>query len=142
MSILIAVVVLGTIGFFALRASIPALSPQPENVGTGELVPCPGTPNCVSTLDDMQPMTYEGETADAQARLMAALNDVDRLEIVTEQPGYIHAITRSPTMGYIDDLEFVIADGEITFRSAARLGSSDLGVNRTRMEQIIEAFNA
>jgi uncharacterized protein (DUF1499 family) len=41
-------------------------------------------------------------------------------------------------MGFVDDLEFYFPREEsvIHLRSAARLGESDLGVNRRRLEQI------
>ena len=41
-------------------------------------------------------------------------------------------------MGYVDDVEFLVNPTEnvIDVRSASRLGQSDLGVNRQRIEQI------
>ena len=45
-------------------------------------------------------------------------------------------------MGYVDDVEFYLnADkGIIEVRSASRLGQSDLGVNRDRIETIRSKF--
>jgi uncharacterized protein (DUF1499 family) len=41
-------------------------------------------------------------------------------------------------MGYVDDVEFYLDEGAnvIHVRSASRLGKSDLGVNRQRVEEI------
>ena len=41
-------------------------------------------------------------------------------------------------MGYVDDTEFYLDEnaGVIQVRSASRLGSSDFGVNRERIESI------
>ncbi|MEP0959532.1 DUF1499 domain-containing protein [Microcoleus sp. FACHB-1515] len=45
-------------------------------------------------------------------------------------------------MGFVDDVEFYLdeAAGVIYVRSASRLGQSDLGVNRKRVETIRSQF--
>ena len=45
-------------------------------------------------------------------------------------------------MRYVDDVEFYINEKNkiIHFRSASRIGYSDLGVNRKRMEEIVKMF--
>ena len=43
-------------------------------------------------------------------------------------------------MGFVDDVEFYCDGTAIQVRSASRLGYSDLGVNRKRVEAIREAF--
>jgi uncharacterized protein (DUF1499 family) len=47
-------------------------------------------------------------------------------------------------MGFVDDVEFYLDPtvGKIQMRAAARLGQSDLGVNRDRLEAIRAAFAA
>jgi uncharacterized protein (DUF1499 family) len=40
----------------------------------------------------------------------------------------------------VDDVEFYVKDGVIQVRSASRLGKSDLGVNRQRVEAIRSAL--
>lgn len=130
---------------------VPAASPEPENLGVtdGQLAPCPDSPNCVSSqanADDkwhyIEPIALNIPVAEAHDILVTILNDLDRSEIETNQPTYIHATTRSFTMGYIDDLEFYIdeANGQIHVRSAARLGGGDWGVNRQRMEMILQKY--
>jgi uncharacterized protein (DUF1499 family) len=46
-------------------------------------------------------------------------------------------------MGFVDDVEFFLDEGAnvIHVRSASRLGQSDLGVNRKRVETIRAKFN-
>jgi uncharacterized protein (DUF1499 family) len=55
---------------------------------------------------------------------------------VNETPGYLHAECRSALFGFVDDLELHlrVSEGVIAVRSASRLGYSDLGVNRRRVE--------
>jgi uncharacterized protein (DUF1499 family) len=46
-------------------------------------------------------------------------------------------------MGFVDDVEFYLAPStsDIQVRSASRLGQSDLGVNRQRIEAIRSQLN-
>ena len=58
--------------------------------------------------------------------------------VVADKPNYIRAEFTSKLMGFVDDGEFYFPaeEGVIQVRSASRVGESDLGVNRRRVEQI------
>jgi uncharacterized protein (DUF1499 family) len=140
---------LGVAAVFALLRwlLIPVASPRPDNLGlqNGRLAPCPDSPNCVSTqaersLHLIEPILYEAETAVVHQRLLRILDEMPRSTIIRTEPTYIHAEFRSPTWGFIDDVEFYFDEANrlIHFRSAARLGYGDRGVNRARMEEIRE----
>lgn len=125
------------------------LARRPGNLGVkdGKLAPCPASPNCVSTqADDPQhridPIHYTGTLADARARLKQALAALPRTTIVTETADYLHVECTSLIFRFVDDVEFWIDEPNQTihFRSASRVGHSDLGVNRTRMEAIRAGF--
>ncbi len=114
-----------------------------------EVGSCPFSPNCVSTLvsdrdfvHHMDPISYEGPREAAVERLLAILSDMDRVEIVEQQPGMIRTTFTTKRMEYVDDVVFLFDDVEklIHFRSASRLGFWDLGVNRRRMKTITERF--
>ena len=62
--------------------------------------------------------------------------DLPRTKIITQGPDYLHAECRSAVFGFVDDLELHLRPDNniIAVRSAARLGYSDLGVNRKRDE--------
>lgn len=113
------------------------------------LRPCPSTPNCVSTEAEDQrhsisPLPFRGTAEAAQAHARAALLQEPRVIIVAERPGYLRAEARSRMIRFVDDVE-VVVDGEakvIRFRSASRVGRSDLGVNRARMERFSRRFRA
>ena len=66
-----------------------------------------------------------------------------RTKIVTVDDNYLYAEFRSALFRFVDDVEFLIDPKEraIHFRSASRVGYSDLGVNRHRMEQIQKGFS-
>jgi uncharacterized protein (DUF1499 family) len=109
----------------------------------GTLLPCPSSPNCVISqggdeTHHIQPITYNGDRDAARSLLIKVLGVVPRTEIVAQTDDYIRAKATSRLMGFVDDVEFYFPKDEpiIHLRSAARLGESDLGVNRRRLEQI------
>jgi uncharacterized protein (DUF1499 family) len=60
-----------------------------------------------------------------------------RVRVVTATDSYVHAEERSRLLRFVDDLELLLAeDGELLVRSASRVGNSDLGVNRRRVERL------
>ena len=117
---------------------------MPElGIQDGKLFPCPSAPNCVVSQDADQdhaiaPIAYTGSREDARELLTKVLGVVPRTEIVTQQENYIRVKSTSRMMGFVDDTEFYLPEDEpvIHVRAAARLGESDLGVNRRRLEQI------
>lgn len=71
-------------------------------------------------------------------RLKKALLTEKRVTIISEQPDYLHAEVRSLVFRFVDDIEFKLSpdQGLIQIRSSARVGYSDFGVNRRRIERI------
>jgi uncharacterized protein (DUF1499 family) len=63
---------------------------------------------------------------------------MERTTIIEATDSYLYAEFKSKLMGYVDDVEFYLdpAANVIQVRSASRLGQSDLGVNRQRIETI------
>jgi uncharacterized protein (DUF1499 family) len=134
---------------FATFGTVGCSGNIPDNLGTenGRLAACPSSPNCVSTQaeDDehkMEPLTYTGRAEEAQAQILAILESMERVTIVRNESGYIHAEARSRLFRFVDDVEFTFDETAtlIHFRSASRLGYGDGGVNRNRMQSIADAF--
>ena len=121
--------------------------PATLGIKEGRLSPCPKSPNCVSTQDTdeehrIDPIRYTGTKGQAKKRLVQVISSMKRSEIITDEGDYIHAEFTSLIFRFVDDVEFSFDDANklIHFRSASRLGYSDLGVNRKRMEEIRKAF--
>ncbi|MHC5212462.1 MAG: DUF1499 domain-containing protein [Planctomycetota bacterium] len=115
----------------------------------GRLAPCPDRPNCVSSQTDdaarrVEPLHFEGPPEDAWQRLMTTLRAMPRTQIVQEQDGYAHAEVTTALLRFIDDLEFLLdaRAGVIHVRSASRVGYSDMGTNRRRIEALRAAWEA
>ena len=120
---------------------------RPTNLGIkdGLLAPCPTSPNCVCSQSPqtdsqhyIQPLSYTSTTAEALAKLKNVIQGMPRTKIVSETQNYLYAEFTSKLMGYVDDVEFLVEENAkiIHVRSASRLGQSDLGVNRKRVEEI------
>lgn len=122
---------------------------NPAGLEQGRLRACPNSPNCVCSQDTaaehaIAPLSFTGDVAAAKARLIQAIATLPRSKIVVNEPSYLHVTCTTLVLRFVDDLEFLI-DAEaqaIHVRSASRLGYSDLGVNRKRVETLREAWNA
>jgi len=116
---------------------------RPPDLGLqgGRLRPCPATPNCVSseagTAADklVAPFPAPRGAAD-MARLASVVGAWPRTKVLTEDGTYLYAESTSRLMRFVDDVEFRFdaTANVIHVRSASRLGESDLGVNRKRVE--------
>lgn len=118
-------------------------------VEQGVLLPCPESPNCVSSqasVDDVihyvEPIIDGKDVAKTQLRLEEFILRNNGV-IITSRLGYLHAEITSPLLGYIDDLELYWpeSDSVIHIRSASRVGYSDMNVNRERVEVLRSIVN-
>jgi uncharacterized protein (DUF1499 family) len=121
--------------------------PATLGIKEGRLSPCPGSPNCVSTQSEgdkhrIDPIRYTGTKEQAKKRLVQVISSMKRSKIITDEGDYLYAEFTSGIFRFVDDVEFFFDDANklIHFRSASRLGYSDLGVNRKRMEAIRKGF--
>ena len=118
---------------------------RPNNLGitNGKLAPCPNSPNCVSSQSTdathkIAPLTFTFSPEKAINNLKQIIESLPRTKIITESQDYLYAEFKSALLGFVDDVEFYLARNAnvIQVRSASRLGQSDLGVNRQRIETI------
>lgn len=145
-------VVLGlTLLVVILRWIIRIISPKPSDLGMQadkKLKNCPPTPNCVcsqcppTATNYLSSIKFDGTTGQAMDRILEVLLGFPRNLIVEQTHDYLWVEFRSYFWGFRDDVEFLIdePDQVIHFRSAARLGKYDFGVNRERVEMIRKVF--
>lgn len=120
---------------------------QPPGLTNGELTQCSSKPNCVCS-------EYEQDQKHYINAIHYSQNDADTIEtlqqIIGELGGtiqliennYIAATFKSSVFGFVDDLELRL-DTEhqlVHLRSASRVGYSDRGVNRKRLEVFVKRF--
>jgi uncharacterized protein (DUF1499 family) len=142
------IVVLLGVSACAAGQSAPVAAPATFDPATGQFAPCPDSPNCVSTQATDQehgiaPYTFSGSANEAMAGLLAVVSAMPRTTVVAQTDNYLHVEFRSRIFRFVDDVEFFVDDASKTvqFRSASRVGHSDLGVNRKRMEEIRTLFD-
>ena len=143
----ISIVLLAFIFLMACAGSIPELG-----LNNDQFVACPQSPNCVSSqITDkkhfIQPIYFTGTRQETQSQLLQILQTLQRTNIIDIQDNYIRVEFASKIFRFIDDVEFYFPATKtdktiIYFRSASRLGYSDLGANKKRIEQIRQTFNA
>ena len=118
----------------------------------GRLSNCPDSPNCICT-----------ENKDHTDHYMSPINitehsDLDFNPFLTlkrividiggtikiENENYIAAMFSSSIFGFVDDFEIRIdkKNNMIHLRSASRVGRSDFGVNKKRIELVKKRYNA
>lgn len=127
---------------------IPNLK-TPEEIGLigNKLAPVPSSPNAVSSQTEqidkyVEPLILHESVKDSQDKIIDVLTEMG-CEIVTRSEVYIHAIDTSNLFHFRDDLEFFFDEDEglIHFRSASRVGYSDLGINRDRYLKLSKFYN-
>ncbi len=136
---LIALLIVGRFAYLSMTAR------PPQNLGPAaeRLAPCPDRPNCVSSQarrdsQKVEPLVVDGDPATALARAASAIESMPRARVVASGDGYLHAEYRSAIFRFVDDLELLHDPAVPGFqvRSASRVGHSDVGANRKRVEAL------
>jgi len=124
-----------------------ASSPPKVQLVEGKLRPCPKSPNCVSSESEVtsarvEPITFKGLPEKAWGDLKETIREMGGA-IQVEHEDYLWATFTSKVFRFVDDVEFrmVPPQGTIHVRSASRVGYSDFGVNRRRVEKIRTQFS-
>lgn len=121
---------------------------RPTDLGLrdGKLKQCPASPNCVSSLAPpgghlIAPLSFSGDPDNALAQLKLVLGGRGDATLVEEKSDYLRVEFRT-ALGFVDDAEFLLDRRLrlIQLRSASRLGYSDLGKNRSRVEELRTQF--
>lgn len=114
---------------------------------SGTLMPCPAKPNCrcSDAVDDdhrITPLVVKGEAGVAWEALVAHITSQPRMTIVSQNDDYLHVEARTRLLRFTDDMEFHRRDdqGQIAMRSASRVGYSDMGANKKRLESVRAAL--
>ncbi len=133
---------------------IPILScrgKRPSSLGITDagLAPCPSSPNCVSSDAPHGSHRIEAFVLSASSDyswpvIREEVASLPRTTVVEETANYLHAECESALFGFVDELELHLrqSDNTVAIRSASRVGYSDLGVNRRRVEGLRKALRA
>jgi uncharacterized protein (DUF1499 family) len=116
---------------------------RPDEIGIDPsgLRGCPKSPNCVSSeakdeKHGIGSFHLKGDPDVSWPLIQGEIASMPRWTIVTATDHYIHVECKSRIFRFVDDLElfFNSSNGIISMRSASRIGYSDFGANRRRVE--------
>lgn len=150
LAVVISVIVAGQLGLLQGNA------PTDLGVKHGKLKGLSSTDNSVSSQADLYadhpqrkyssiaPLAVRGDGPATIARIKRIVEEMDGARLITNAPDYLYAQYTTSLMKYVDDVEFWFDPNQnvIQVRSASRLGKSDLGVNRKRIEAVRAALAA
>ena len=112
---------------------IGLINPSSSLASHIELKPCIEISHCVrEELNlDVSDSPFE--------KVKSIVEETPRTEIVEIDGDYLHAEVTSRIMKYVDDLEisFSPEKNNLTIRSESRVGDGDFGVNRKRVDLLI-----
>jgi uncharacterized protein (DUF1499 family) len=141
-AVLLVVVVVGVVWFIRLGMASRRMPPSVSPTG-GPLRADGAKPNWVATTAPRNaPLHYIAPRpcAENPIKALEAYLRQGNYVVVDATARYIHATQSSLRFGFVDDIEFLYdpAAGLLHARSASRVGYSDLGVNRRRLETIFK----
>jgi uncharacterized protein (DUF1499 family) len=150
-SVAIVVVVLGVVVGCSGQAGLFAGTP-PSDLGVhdGKLKAPSNTDNSVtsqaslypdspqSKAAEIAPLALRGTGPETIAKIKSVVEGTGSAKVIKSDSDYLYAQYTSKVMGFVDDVEFWydLKAGVVQVRSASRLGSGDLGVNRRRIEEV------
>jgi uncharacterized protein (DUF1499 family) len=153
----VASLLVGTAVLVVLTGQLGLLRGQaPDDLGVreGRLKIPSTTPNSVSSQSalypdhpqagyaQIAPFAFTGAPEAALDKLASVLETTERCVLITRLPDYLYAQCSTALLRFTDDVEFWLDRQALVIhvRSASRLGSSDLGANRARVEKIRAQF--
>ena len=118
------------------------------------LAPCPQSPNCVCSDEDPSSSQYiapfvshkseatpeSGNGKELLAAIAAYVETRSEFRIGTQDDNNLQIEARSRLLRFVDDIEMRVRGNSVVVRSASRVGYSDLGKNRRRLESIRQAM--
>jgi len=115
------------------------------------LDPCPSSPNCVCSQEDpsdavhyMEPLSYSGSASDAIDAIADVVGSATGAMVSNRTESRLDAVFVTRVCRFKDDVSFFVDtdDQKIHFRSASRVGHSDLGANRKRLDALLPLIKA
>ena len=122
----------------------------PKNMGVrdGKLAKMPNSPNAVSSQTDIEnkkvePLKFSGDLEATRSKIIKIVNNYEGTDIIINEKNYIYAVFTTGGMKFKDDVEFYFDEDTnlIHYRSASRVGYSDMGLNKKRFNEIQKYYD-
>lgn len=115
-----------------------------------QFYPCSAKPNCVNSMASPSDKTHyiapliieknktDKNNKDLLFKIISHLRSWPRTTLIRQTEDYLHFEVKSALFRFVDDLEIYWPKGSdyLHFKSSSRVGYSDLGANRKRVEQL------
>lgn len=146
--IIIPALLLAAIVVFFVLGQI-SQSGEANGLVEGKLTKCPDKPNCICSEFEADVSHYiepvvlsEMTMSEVLSRLKNAIREMGG-SIQAENGNYLAATFTSSIFRFVDDLEIRIDTDQraIHLRSASRVGYSDRGINRNRIESLKNLYH-
>ena len=148
LALVVSAIVAGQAGLLQGKA------PADLGVKQGKLKGLSSSPNSVSSQADLYPdhpqrkyssiapLALRGDSPATITKLKSIVEGTNGAKLITSAPDYLYAQYTTPLMKFVDDTEFWFDPtiNAVQVRSASRLGESDLGTNRKRIEAVRAAL--
>lgn len=110
----------------------------PLSMENGKFIQCPDKPNCVSSQGSgeqfVKPINSELSLAEIKEKIL----EMPSARLADEGQNYAHFTFKSSFFGFVDDLEVYKNQDILHVRSASRVGYSDMGKNKERVQALRE----
>ena len=134
-SVLVAILVIGGGRFFYLGSQSTQMNPK-LGIVDERLTQCPNKPNCVSSFDSEEQYIEPLITQKGLVEIKEIILKLDNVKLISQSESYLHFTFVSSIFSFTDDLEIYFVDKKYHIRSSSRVGHSDLGANRKRIEKL------
>lgn len=140
--IVIALIGLMICGYFYYQGVVSAKMAAPALVD-GKIPVCGPKPNCVCSLQEptdehyIQPIVVNNPGID---QVVQSIKNIGG-DVTETAGGTIRATFTTGIFRFVDDFVVQVDDGVLHVRSSSRVGHSDLGANRKRVERLREALS-
>jgi len=140
---------IGATAIFFIVLGYKSHSGSALGLANNQLQICPSTPNCVTsdhktdTAHYVEPLNIQGSTIErAITHIRASIVEAGG-DIKSSQENYIAATFSSSIFQFVDDFEIRVdsTQQKLHFRSASRVGKSDLGENLKRVNKVKVIYN-
>jgi uncharacterized protein (DUF1499 family) len=141
--------IVGALVIVVLSLGVIKNNKAPNGLGAnnGKLAELSKKPNNVSSQTDdkekyVEPLNFIDDLTKSKSIIISILEEYPGAKIIKDENNYIYAIFTTGTMKYKDDVEFYFDENSnvIHYRSASRIGYSDMGLNRERYNAIAQKY--
>jgi len=145
----IVIILFGMVALIALAMGLYSHHFPAPDMLNGKLRACPDKSNCVcsenhepESRNRIPPLSISEEDRQLVWTRLIATIKANGGEIQRQTAAYLHATFTSSLLRFVDDVEFRldVEHNQLHVRSASRVGYSDFGANRKRIEKIRYEF--